>query len=187
MTRNGLGWRGQSGAVRACRGPGCPSTGTTTVDVAAIGDAHRIDLRNLPVNGVVVARLVNQGAGEEEVYRLGRGADTTYYLVVERAPGPVDPARPHAVQTLVAITTGGGPPSIVVRPLAGMFRACPPVGTHPGPVPAYAKFTGCAGAAAEHGAESAAQASDTAAAMIARRLRELAWISCIHGCCEMEA
>lgn len=184
-------WHGQA-RERRCRGSAECGTGpgsrTTRVSVEAIEFADSVDLGRLPTTGVLMARLENEGHFEEDTYRLrpGRGkGNIEYYVVVEplRTAQP-DPGLPRAMVKLVTWTHRA--PRLEIDTLGAVMRACRDK-HEPGHKRPGADFTGCPLPSQTPPPGSAPLDANSTSMAFVDRERALTWISCVHGCCEIEA
>jgi hypothetical protein len=182
---------------RYCKGtPECAShVKKTLVSIDAVVDGHKLNLnKNIPANGVVVARLsikkIQQGGKHPPERRYGLINDEfQYYIVVENVPKTGTQDRVHRWR-LVEVDVE----KTHMVTLTGTFRRCYPPESQSKP---KADFTECSNRAGMHASyeravevlRNARTPGDSARAQAAI-LRILinpefgpAWVACTHGCC----
>lgn len=162
---------------RTCRGGPCPG-GTARgaqLQFQAVANAHLMNVKELPENGVVFARLRNVGDTQEDAYGFAGhedDEDTTVWHYLVAVPAPDDyQGRPAArLFRVTYIKKNNWFDDMQVQELSWIVECDR---SHPDPTYADVAFRGCAA----HDALAAAPNHDPE--------RDNAWVTCAHGCCEI--
>lgn len=159
---------------RTCKGTGCGGAEKYTwASAEAIEDAHTVDIDslNLSPTGVIIGRLKNLGALQEDTYGVPAGKEEWYFLW-----GGDGAAKPH--MRLVKLNPGGWgiAPTMRVDGPARVISACEPKHFHPRQRSSDADLTGC-------GPRNA----DGSLAGRVFHTKAGAWISCSQGCCTADS
>lgn len=131
---------------------------STSVRIKAIDDAHLVDYKNLPPNGVLVARMRNLGNHKELRYQLPRGDDWFYVLFVN------DKLGVPRMRLVRHMTSSPGAHSLKVLEMGPSVSDCGDGHKFASP---DADFKDCVGGGVAPASSRSAKA----------------WVSCSQGCC----
>jgi hypothetical protein len=134
----------------------------------AISDAHLVDMDNLPVNGVLMARMINVGTKPEKTYDIPEESGEWFMLVY----GTSTDRRFDLVQLIFDAV---GAPHVYPRGLGAFaqIKRCEPEADHPQRTKASAGFSGC---------DKKPDGWDRAGFAANKNV----WVSCSLGCCSSE-
>jgi hypothetical protein len=152
----------------SCRGPNARDT--TVIQVDGVAGDDSLNARNLPANGAIAVRALNQGQFADSLYNMQPGAAHENYLIVTRVPNSATMSWRLEELTTTAVARAH-------RMIAnGTIRECTGPGHQfqPGP---RADFKTC---------EQAAQVRPAALGggmMLQGDVGPPIWFGCFAGCC----
>ncbi len=189
---------GSGPTSRRCSKSGCQAGGGKVgiTQILPIKDANLVSLASLPAGGVIMARMDHLAKEDDKRYGVATAA-IDYYLVVETAAG----GAKWSVLTVSSDPTTGAPKVSRLQGIGGKFRQCE--ADRVTRTDAMANYGSCyamhealrplkATPTPEQYRSAIAKARTSVAPAgvgpksVAFTLDDIAWVSCIGGCCTAE-